>query len=121
MSQAAVPAQIGLDRHARRGIFKVVGMEVRRHVAPSDAAWMISTVSSPLTRRPEPPSAVAAHRDRAMCFDLKTHDPSAWGNGHDDGWTVVGKKERVEEARKDFRENFDEQIRKATRGDRRAV
>lgn len=48
-------------------------------------------------------------------------DPSAWGNGQSEGWTVVGKKERIDEARKNFREDFDEQIRNATKGDKRDV
>jgi hypothetical protein len=45
-------------------------------------------------------------------------DQSAWGNGQNDGWNVIGRKERLEAAREDFRKDFDLQIKKATRGDR---
>ncbi|GLZ02005.1 hypothetical protein [Actinoplanes sp. NBRC 103695] len=52
-------------------------------------------------------------------------DPAAWGNGQEDGWSVIGRKaraeERVETARADFHRDLEEQIRKATRGNHRDV
>ncbi|SDT66435.1 hypothetical protein SAMN04489716_5349 [Actinoplanes derwentensis] len=46
-------------------------------------------------------------------------DPSAWNSGQENGWNVLGRKEqRLEAAREDFRKDFDQEIKKAMRGDR---
>ena len=48
-------------------------------------------------------------------------DPDAWGDGREAGWNVVGRRERLEVAREEFRTDFEQQIDKVTRGGNRGV
>nr|WP_221382677.1 hypothetical protein [Actinoplanes polyasparticus] len=45
-------------------------------------------------------------------------EPGAWGGNQREGWDVIGRADRIEAARDQFRKDFDDQIAKVTRGDR---